>query len=116
METVIGPRGVKLSGGQAQRTAAARMLVRNAELLVFDDLSSALDVVTEQTLWERIFADQQRTCLVVSHRRAVLQRADTILVLKDGHVEATGDLATLLESSEEMRRLWRGDIEPQNAV
>lgn len=111
VETVIGPRGVKLSGGQAQRTAAARMLVRDAELLVFDDLSSALDVVTEQTLWERIFADQQRTCLVVSHRRAVLQRADTILVLKDGRVEAMGELATLLESSEEMRRLWRGDIE-----
>ena len=116
METVIGPRGVKLSGGQIQRTAAARMLVRNVELLVFDDLSSALDVVTEQTLWERIFADQQRTCLVVSHRRTVLQRADTILVLKDGRVEATGDLATLLENSEEMRRLWRGDIGPQNEV
>jgi ATP-binding cassette subfamily B protein len=110
VETVIGPRGVKLSGGQAQRTAAARMLVRNAELLVFDDISSALDVVTEQTLWERIFADQRRTCLVVSHRRAVLQKADTIVVLKDGHIEATGDLEMLLETSEEMRRLWRGDI------
>lgn len=55
LDTVVGPRGVKLSGGQAQRTAAARMLVRDPDLLVFDDLSSALDVETERLLWERLF-------------------------------------------------------------
>ena len=55
LDTLVGPRGVRLSGGQAQRTAAARMFVRDSELLVFDDLSSALDVATEQTLWERLF-------------------------------------------------------------
>jgi ATP-binding cassette subfamily B protein len=66
--TLIGARGVRLSGGQIQRTAAAGMFVRNAELLVFDDLSSALDVETERLLWERLFALPQRpTCLVVSH-------------------------------------------------
>ena len=54
LETQVGPRGVRLSGGQVQRAAAARMLVRNAALLVFDDLSSALDVETERSLWERI--------------------------------------------------------------
>ncbi len=74
LETMIGTRGVKLSGGQAQRTAAARMFVRDAELYVFDDLSSALDVETEHLLWERLFNAGERTCLVVSHRRAVLQR------------------------------------------
>jgi ATP-binding cassette subfamily B protein len=110
VDTIIGARGVKLSGGQAQRTAAARMLVRDAELLIFDDLSSALDVETEQILWERLFESEQRTCLVVSHRRAILQRADAIIVLKNGKVEATGKLATLLETCEEMRRLWRGEI------
>ncbi|NKQ35789.1 MAG: ABC transporter ATP-binding protein [Chloroflexi bacterium] len=52
LDTVVGPRGVRLSGGQVQRAAAARMLVRQPELLVFDDLSSALDVETEQLLWE----------------------------------------------------------------
>ncbi|MCU0493575.1 MAG: ABC transporter ATP-binding protein/permease, partial [Chloroflexaceae bacterium] len=54
LDTVVGPRGVRLSGGQMQRTAAARMFVRQPELLVFDDLSSALDVETERTLWERL--------------------------------------------------------------
>ena len=54
LETLIGPRGTKLSGGQAQRTAAARMFVRRPQLLIFDDLSSALDVETEQELYERM--------------------------------------------------------------
>lgn len=109
LETVIGTRGVKLSGGQVQRAAAARMLAREAELLVFDDLSSALDVETEQLLWQRLFATRDCTYLVVSHRRAVLQRADHILVLKDGRVADEGRLEALLERSEEMRKLWQGD-------
>ena len=60
LETPVGTRGVKLSGGQVQRTAAARMLVRGAELLVIDDLSSALDVETERVLWERLFSRRRR--------------------------------------------------------
>ncbi|MDU0200709.1 ABC transporter ATP-binding protein [Paenibacillus sp. MAH-36] len=110
LDTVIGPRGVKLSGGQAQRTAAARMLVRDAELYVFDDLSSALDVETEQKLWERMFQRRSdATCLVVSHRKTALTRADHIIVMKEGRIEAEGTSEELLQRSTTFRELWYGD-------
>ncbi|WP_066426632.1 ABC transporter ATP-binding protein [Anabaena sp. 4-3] len=104
LETLVGTKGVRLSGGQMQRVAAARMFVRQPEFLVFDDLSSALDVETELTLWARIFANGTEqgenpwtpTCLVVSHRRSVLRRADQIIVMKAGRVVAQGKFEEIL--------------------
>jgi ABC-type multidrug transport system fused ATPase/permease subunit len=113
LDTLVGPRGVKLSGGQVQRAAAARMFVRAAELLVLDDLSSALDAETEAELWSRLFArGRDVTCLVVSHRPAALRRADQVLLMEAGRLVARGTLDELLTSSAEMQRLWQDEQGP----
>ena len=107
LETLIGPRGMRLSGGQGQRAAAARMFVREAELLVFDDLSSALDVETERRLWEQLLTQpEQPTCLVISHRRPVLQQANQIYLLDNGNLIAQGTAAELLAHSHAFQQLW----------
>lgn len=108
LDTKVGPKGVKLSGGQLQRSAAARMFVRDAELMVFDDLSSALDVDTERELWRRFYSETDAGCIAVSHRKAVLSRADQIVVLKAGAVVGVGPLDSLLDTCDEMQYLWHG--------
>lgn len=88
IDTQVGARGVRLSGGQVQRAAIARALVRRTDLLVLDDVSSALDVETERQLWDRLRADGDRTLLVVSNRPATIARADQVIRLDQGRVQS----------------------------
>lgn len=108
LATIIGPRGSRLSGGQAQRATLARALVRQPQLLVIDDVSSALDVETESRLWAAL-ATGGRTILAVSHRAAALSRADDIVVMADGRVVDQGRAPDLVARSPEFRRLWQGE-------
>ncbi len=88
VETMIGPRGLRLSGGQRQRLAGARAVVHQPELVVLDDLSSALDVETELRLWHNL-AEAGMTVLAVSHRAVAFDQADLLLRLEAGRLEAT---------------------------
>jgi ATP-binding cassette subfamily B protein len=76
-------------------------------LLVVDGLSAALDLRAERALWDRVFERRDVTCLAVSNRRPALRRADCIVVLSAGKVQAAGMLETLLVTSREMRSIWQ---------
>lgn len=108
-DTAVGPRGYRLSGGQRHRLAAARMLAHEAELLIVDDVSSALDVETETVLWDRLVAAAQgsgQTLLIVSNKLAALKRADTVVMMEAGQVSGTGPFQRLLADCPPLRALY----------
>ncbi|GAB3582385.1 ATP-binding cassette domain-containing protein [Calidifontibacter terrae] len=93
---LIGHRGVRLSGGQVQRLALARALAADAELLLADDVSSALDATTEIELW-RALREREATVVGATSKRAALAQADRVVVLGDGKIVAVGPWASLSE-------------------
>jgi ABC-type multidrug transport system fused ATPase/permease subunit len=106
--TLVGDRGIRLSGGQRQRVAIARAVVGRPAVLVLDEATSALDSESERVVWEAIDrAVQGTTALVIAHRLSTVLRADRIVVLGRGGVEAVGRHAELLERSETYRHLHR---------
>ncbi len=89
LDTMVGARGLRLSGGQAQRVATARSLLTQPELLVVDDLSSALDVATERQLWDRLSAIGSTTVIAVSQRQLAIDRADQVITMAGGRIVST---------------------------
>ena len=106
-ETMVGERGLKLSGGEKQRVAIARALLKSPRILIFDEATSALDSRAEKAIQaelERI--SQGRTTLVIAHRLSTVMDADQILVLSHGRVSERGTHRQLLEGKGEYARMW----------
>jgi ATP-binding cassette subfamily B protein len=106
-ETMVGERGLKLSGGEKQRVAIARALLKNPRILIFDEATSALDSRAEKAIQaelERI--SQGRTTLVIAHRLSTVMDADAILVLQHGRIIERGTHIQLIEVKGEYARMW----------
>ena len=107
-ETMVGERGLKLSGGEKQRVAIARTILKNPAILLFDEATSALDTATEREIQKSFRrVSQGRTTLVIAHRLSTVVDADEILVLVDGRVAERGRHETLLQKDGVYASMWR---------
>lgn len=107
LDTLVGDRGVKLSGGEKQRVSIARALLKKAEILILDEATSSLDSHTEKLIQEAIDeAIKDCTALVIAHRLSTIQHADNILVIEDGRLAENGKLEDLLEKKGKFYKLW----------
>ena len=106
-ETRVGERGLKLSGGEKQRVAIARTLLKNPPILIFDEATSALDSATERAIQGQLeLAAIGRTTLIIAHRLSTVMNADEILVMQAGHVIERGTHTALLDAGGTYARMW----------
>jgi ATP-binding cassette subfamily B protein len=114
--TKVGERGLKLSGGEKQRVAIARTILKNPRILILDEATSALDTATEQEIGAALASiATHRTTLVIAHRLSTITDADEILVLRDGDIVERGTHAALLELNEVYAAMWAAQVELDEA-
>ncbi len=116
-DTKVGERGLKLSGGEKQRVAIARTILKNPRILILDEATSALDTATEQEIGSalRRVADD-RTTLVIAHRLSTITDADEILVLRGGEIAERGSHTALLEKGGVYAGMWAAQVELDEAA
>ncbi len=107
-QSMVGERGIKLSGGQRQQIAIARAILKNAPLLILDEATSALDSVTEKYIQEALhYLMQEKTTIVIAHRLSTLSKMDRILVFDNGQIIETGTHKELIELNRHYGKMWR---------
>ena len=108
IQTVVGERGLKLSGGEKQRVAIARALLKQPKIMIFDEATSALDSKTEKAIQSAILTiSAEKTCLIIAHRLSTIISAHEILVLDKGVIIQKGTHQDLLKSGGKYTELWR---------
>lgn len=116
-ETKVGERGLRLSGGEKQRVAIARTILKNPRIIMLDEATAALDTETEQHIQEAFTSlAQGRTMLIIAHRLSTITHADQILVLHKGKVAERGTHEELLEKNGHYAAMWKKQIRAQRAA
>lgn len=115
-DTMVGERGLKLSGGEKQRVGIARMLLKNPRILILDEATSSLDTLTEKEIQASLHElAANRTTLIIAHRLSTIVDADQILVLSQGRVVEQGRHADLLAAGGVYANMWRQQVESNAA-
>jgi ABC-type transport system involved in Fe-S cluster assembly fused permease/ATPase subunit len=116
-KTKVGERGLKLSGGEKQRVAIARTILKDPRILILDEATSALDTATEQEIGSALRSiSYDRTTLVIAHRLSTVTDADEILVLREGRIVERGNHSALLEAGGVYAGMWAAQVELDEAA
>jgi ATP-binding cassette subfamily B protein len=119
LDTVLGEGGKKISGGEKQRLAIARALLRNPRILIFDEATSALDSITEEAITDtvkRIAEEDQQIMIMIAHRLSTINHADRIYVLEKGRIVESGSHAELLNTKGLYFAMWRQQIGERKVI